>query len=132
MSTLRTVAKWALVIALIVIPVYDAGVLLSSWYGLDQTTRDAAVQASEVGKGGERDVGYRAAADYAAQRGAEVYGYDQDQSKVYIWTRMPIGHTIVAGPVWVLYQRTVAWNWKRPIDLRAPILITSRATAGFN
>ena len=93
--------KKILVIALIVgvaaIFVNDLGAYVGARRDLVEGARDAANAAA--GTGGSRDAAARAAAEAAHARGAEVYLYNQDGSRVEVWARIPIEGTIAYGPI---------------------------------
>lgn len=87
----------ALVLATAAVFVNDLGAYVNARRHLVEGTRDAATTAAGVGAG--RDTAARAAADEALKRGVEVYLYNQDGSRVEVWSRIPVEGTLVYGPI---------------------------------
>lgn len=88
----------AVVLAVAITFVHDLGVYVSARRALVESTRDAAELAAGMSNA-SRDEAARAAADKAAERGVTVYMYDQDGTRVELWTRIEVEGTWVYAPV---------------------------------
>jgi hypothetical protein len=109
-----------LVLLVLATPINDVGRYLSATYTLDnatQTILDAAQTASRGHK--PRNVGGGAAVSAASAQGVTLYGYDQNDVNITVWTEMPVTGTWVIGPY-------MAWKAGKPLS--TPFLVKSQAT----
>ncbi len=86
-----------LFVALAATFVNDVGRYAKARYDVSKIATET-VQNVSNSRDQSRDQNARDAAQYAASRGATVYAYDQDDSKVYAWLQMPVEGTWVLGP----------------------------------
>jgi len=80
----------------------DLGAYVNTRRGLIEATREAAEEAAGV-RGSSADAA-RAAAAVAAQRGATVYHYEQDGTRVEVWARADLEGTWVYGTLSALAE----------------------------
>lgn len=89
-----------LVVVIIAVPVNEIGRYATAAYNLDVVTRDTAQEAArEVRtKNASRDAAGRVAVQYAAERGVTLYGYDQTDTEVRVWTQIEVRGSVLVGP----------------------------------
>ena len=116
----------ALVVALIAIPINDVVRFLGAFYNLDNVTRAASQVAADQARrsGGDTTGPGTAAVGYAQANGVHVYGYDQSQSKVTVWTDAPVHGTLAWGALMAALARRPLTEW-----WTVPPTIRSRAEA---
>jgi hypothetical protein len=126
MQLLKRLLVIILVVALVAIPINDLVRFLGAFYSLDNVTRAAALTAAEQAKRSraDRTGPGTAAVEYAAARGVHVSGYDQDQSKVTVWTDAPVPGTLAWGPLTAAFARKPFKQW-----WASPPLIRAKAEA---
>jgi hypothetical protein len=110
--TLKRLLVIALVVLVIAIPVNDFARFLMTFYSLDTVTRAAAQAAADQAKRqASRDVAGAAAVRYAQANGVHVYGYDQTQSNVTVWTDAPVPGTLAWGAIVAAMARKPFGEW---------------------
>ena len=126
MQLIKRVLIIALVVALIAIPINDVVRYLGAFYNLDNVTRQSAQAAAESAKssGGDTRGPGMAAVEYAAARGVHVYGYEQVQGTVTVWTDMKVTGTLAWGPIAAAMAGVPFKDW-----LKTPPTIKSKAEA---
>jgi len=110
-----------LVVAFVATFINDVGRYAKARYDASTIAMEAAT--SLVGDRDQpRDTNARAAANFAQQKGATVYLFDQDDAGVHVWVQMPVEGT------WVL-ARASALMGGNPMD--APFYVQAEDTAFF-
>jgi hypothetical protein len=110
------------VVAIVAVPVNDAGRYVSAFYNLDTVTRDTAVQAGQAAHYSRNDSSGpgAAAVAYAAQHGVTVDGYDQTSDVVVVTTWIQVPGTWVAGPVMAAFaHKPLSQWWTTPLVIHA-------------
>ena len=77
--------------------VNDAGRYVMTWFKLDEGTRAAASAAGRLN--GSLDENGNAAVEAAGKRDVTVYGYDEHEQTIYVWTEKELEGTWILGPV---------------------------------
>lgn len=85
------------VIALGIAIVNDGGRYIAGYFNLSDTTQQATLAAARAGS--SRDAAAAAAVSYASDKGATVYAFDMDDSRVFVYTEMPLNGTWVLAPI---------------------------------
>lgn len=89
---------WTVVfVALAATFVNDVGRYAKARYDLSKIALETVGQVSTM-RSQSRDQNARDAARYASSRGATVYAYDEDDSRVYVWLQMPVEGTWILAP----------------------------------
>lgn len=96
-----------LVVAVVATLVNDIGRYAKAYYDVGIVGTDTADNIALGSKLTGRDPNAKAAAAYAAARGATVYMYDQDEETVHVWVEMPVAGT------WLM-RRAMAWQNGEP------------------
>lgn len=104
---MRKILTTVLIVAVIATLVNDIGRYAKAYYDVGIVGTDTADNIALGNKLTPRDTNARAAAAYAASRGATVYMYDQDEQTVRVWVEMPVQGT------WLL-RRVMAWQNGEP------------------
>jgi hypothetical protein len=118
---LKRILTIALVVAIVAIPINDIGRYLSSYYNLDNISRDVAFQAaSQARRVTGRDALAAYAAQYALERGVTVKYFDMTIDKIDVTTTMAVPGTWVWGPV-VAASKGLPWSqwWNTPLVIEA-------------
>lgn len=100
---MKKALAFALVVALAVTFVHDLGAYVNARRAVAEGARDAADVAAGLASTG-RDAAARAAADKALERGVTVYLYNQDGTRVEVWTKIEVEGTWVYAPVIAFIQ----------------------------
>ena len=82
--------------------VNDVGRYIVSYFSLSDTTQQATLAAARAGS--NRDAAAVAAASYASDKGATVYAFDMDGSRVFVYTEMPLDGTWMLAPIMTTIQ----------------------------
>lgn len=104
---MREWIKVAIVIAIGITLVNDAGRYLIGVFQLDERSRSVASRAAAAAASapGTPNSGWPTASKLAQEAGIEVFGFQQQGSTVTIWTRLQVTSTWVLGPVNALMRR---------------------------
>ena len=82
--------------------VNDIGRYIIGTFNLSDTTQQAALAAARTG--GDRDDVAVVAASYASDRGVSVYAFKMDDSRVFVYTEMPLEGTWVLSSILMTIQ----------------------------
>lgn len=119
-TRLWQIVKIALIVALIAIPINDFGRYLTSYYNLDNITREATAEAARSGGGNSREERARTAVAYAGPRGVTVKFVDLENDHIVVKTTMPVSGLLVWGP-FVAATNGVPWQrwWTTPVIIQS-------------
>jgi hypothetical protein len=116
----------ALVVAIALVFLNDAGRWVNSQSRLNESTAQLAEWAATNLAGKSRDAAAQIVSAEGTKYGMQVYQYDQDQSTVRIWSAVDVPGTWVIGPYVAITKGT-------PVDqsLGAPFVVRSYQQAQF-